>query len=59
MGSWQRLGMFYRVSEVQNSGVVQGWVKLDADGTLKKGCKSLLRIPMVGYKNVPGGHTKN
>eukprot|EP00957_Ditylum_brightwellii_P112106 8547730-Ditylum_brightwellii.AAC.1 len=65
MGSWQRLGIFCEVSEVQNTGfeswtgVVEGgicccafcdrdvqWVKLDADNTLKKGCKSMLRNSM-------------
>eukprot|EP00957_Ditylum_brightwellii_P152117 11582006-Ditylum_brightwellii.AAC.1 len=70
MGSWQRLGMFHQVSEVQNSwfgswmGVVEGgvcccmscdravqeWVKLDADGTMKKGCKSKLQNPMAGTR---------
>eukprot|EP00957_Ditylum_brightwellii_P110696 8441893-Ditylum_brightwellii.AAC.1 len=78
MGSWQRLGMFYQVFEVQNTGfkswkgvvkggihccefcdrAVRGWVKLDADGTMKKGCKSLLWNPTTGYKNVSGRHTK-
>eukprot|EP00957_Ditylum_brightwellii_P189490 14423277-Ditylum_brightwellii.AAC.1 len=68
VGSWQRLGMFCRVSEVQNTrfdsrtgavegGVrccafcdrgVRGWAKLEADGTMKKGCKSMLRNPMAG-----------
>eukprot|EP00957_Ditylum_brightwellii_P039836 3015963-Ditylum_brightwellii.AAC.1 len=38
--------------------VVMGWVNLDTDGTMKKGCKSLLWNPMAGYKNMPGGHTK-
>eukprot|EP00957_Ditylum_brightwellii_P162196 12350177-Ditylum_brightwellii.AAC.2 len=64
MGSWQRLGMFHRVSEIQNNcfesrmEAVEGeihccvfcdntmwWVKLDADGTMKKGCESMIWNP--------------
>eukprot|EP00957_Ditylum_brightwellii_P190232 14480056-Ditylum_brightwellii.AAC.1 len=36
------------------NGAVQGQVKLDADSTMKKGCKSKLWNPMVGYKNMTG-----
>eukprot|EP00957_Ditylum_brightwellii_P054229 4106653-Ditylum_brightwellii.AAC.1 len=37
---------------------VQGWVKLEADCTMKKGCESMLQNPTAGYVNVSGGHTK-
>eukprot|EP00957_Ditylum_brightwellii_P068235 5180208-Ditylum_brightwellii.AAC.1 len=33
---------------------VQGWVKLDADGTMYKERESMLWNPMTGYKNMPG-----
>eukprot|EP00957_Ditylum_brightwellii_P065627 4977330-Ditylum_brightwellii.AAC.1 len=72
MGSWQRLGMFCQVSEVQKTGFkswtvvveggicccaicnncVRGWVKLDADGTMKKGCESMLQNPMSTFVDV-------
>eukprot|EP00957_Ditylum_brightwellii_P205077 15342161-Ditylum_brightwellii.AAC.1 len=72
MGSWQKLGVFCQVSEVQATqfesciGAVEGgarcyvpcdravwgWVKLDAEGTMKKGCKLKLQNPMAIYKNV-------
>eukprot|EP00957_Ditylum_brightwellii_P133875 10208352-Ditylum_brightwellii.AAC.1 len=35
-----------------------GWVKLDADGTMKEGCKTLLRNSTAGNETVSGGHTK-
>eukprot|EP00957_Ditylum_brightwellii_P183394 13969811-Ditylum_brightwellii.AAC.1 len=34
----------------------QGWVKLDADGTMKKGCEPKLQNPMAGHKNMSGRH---
>eukprot|EP00957_Ditylum_brightwellii_P051372 3895968-Ditylum_brightwellii.AAC.1 len=30
---------------------VQGWVMLEADGTMLKGCKSMLQNPMAGLRD--------
>eukprot|EP00957_Ditylum_brightwellii_P198340 15114122-Ditylum_brightwellii.AAC.1 len=37
--------------------VMWGWVKLDADDTMKKGSELKLWNPMTGYKNMSSRHT--